>query len=192
MPYEEVKIINSGDFTITSIIIILLSFFYYYYKYRNTRNNIENLNLNNNNASIPNINRNEFNPHIEEEIKQFEEKSINNESSRTAQSNSTDNCMDQTSKKLKIFTLINSIKKEHFINFDMIIDEFIKNNLSDVPLPNNNKLILICKGKKLDPKLQFNKYQVSDDTIIHGFFIKNEPSNNNSEDRSKNLYKYRF
>lgn len=176
MPYQEFNL--SGDYVLSTLVILVLSFAYYYYKYRNTRNTITTMNISNTNRN----DNNQMIPEIEEEIKRSQDIV---KCSNHMQSNHNERKDREDINRLKIFTLINGVKKEHLVNFNIIIADFIKEHLIDIPIPSNSRLVLICKGKRLDPSLKFTYYSVTNNTIIHGFFIRDSESIDNN--RSKIL-----
>lgn len=181
MAFQEVQIMNSGDYTLYTVIILVLSFVYYYYKYRHTRTTIQQNNLFNNNQDMQFDNNN---ANHQEEVRQFEQNVLN----RNQEGNQQFNSQGNNGYQIKIFTLINNVRKEHSVDVNIKVDEFIRNHLSDIVIPNNKKLMLICKGKRLELNRKLSEGQVTNETVIHGFMIENTnpDSNGNQENNSNN------
>jgi len=181
MAFQETKIMHSGDYTIYTVIILVLSFVYYYYKYRNTRATIQSNNLFNNNVN----NQSNINQAYQEELRQSEQ-NLGNTNQRinetlTPEANNTN--------QIKIFTIINNLRKEHSIDVNITGDEFIRVHLIDIPIPNNKRLMLICKGKRLELNKKLIEGQVTNETVIHGFMVDNinSDSNGNQGNYSNNV-----
>ena len=180
MAFQEVQIMNSGDYTLYTLIILVLSFVYYYYKYRHTRTTIQQNNLFNNNPDMQFDNNNANN---QEEVRQFEQNVLN----RNLEGNQQFNSQGNNGNQIKIFTLINNVRKEHSVDVNIKVDEFIRNHLSDIVIPNNKKLMLICKGKRLELNRKLSEVQVTNETVIHGFMIENtNPDSNGNQENNSN------
>ncbi len=181
MAFQETKIMHSGDYTIYTVIILVLSFIYYYYKYRNTRATIQSNNLFNN---YPN-NQSDINNAFQEELRQSQQ----NVGNTNQQVNEPSNPQANNTNRIKVFTIINNLRKEHSVDVNIRGDEFIRLHLNDIPIPNNKRLMLICKGKRLELNKKLIEGQVTNETVIHGFMIDNinPDSNGNQGNYSNNV-----
>lgn len=154
------------DLMIPTLGFFIIGLIYYFYKYRVTRRNLENLNLNQRNNS--NINRNSQNY------------SFNN----TNNVNNNDNNNVNNIEYIRINILLLNETKSFTIDKNLIIGEFIRNfllisinNLNDT----NQTISLICQGRRLDENKKFSEYQmISNNTAIH-CFISNVPRNSQQD-----------
>jgi hypothetical protein len=171
---ESIQSFNFSAIVPTSI-CFMLGLAYYYYKFRNVSENIrENPLLGN---------------RREESRQERQESSIYNQSNQFNENSNQNEFSSNSLDFIKIFVIISSERKMFQINKNLLIGDFIKNevkrNINN--FSNNQTIILICQGRRLDESKKFCEYpSISSDTVLHCFITHSSTNQSNTNNNGNN------